>query len=189
VGAAHEAASVATVPIINAGDGTGEHPTQALLDLYTIKKELGSLDGVHVLMMGDLLRGRTVKSLAKLLRQWKVRITWVSPEGLRIPSEFVEGSEIETNDLRAVIHDADVLYVTRVQHERGSSSTDLNDRYGVTPDDMLLAKKNMVLMHPLPRLTELPVELDSDPRAAYFRQMRYGLFMRMAILADALNSV
>ena len=186
VGAAHEAASVATVPIINAGDGTGEHPTQALLDLYTIRKELGVIDDIHVLMMGDLLRGRTVKSLAKLLRRWRVRITWVSPENLRIPPEFIECGEIETNDLSAVIHDADVLYVTRVQHERGSD--ELDNCHGVTLDDMLLAKQKMVLMHPLPRLTELPTELDADPRAAYFRQMRYGLSMRMAVLADVLKN-
>ena len=182
-GAARRAAVVAAVPIINAGDGDGEHPTQALLDFYTIRKELGTVENIHVLMMGDLLRGRTVKSLAKLLRKYHVRITWVSPDGLRIPPEYVARGEIETADLAAVIPVADVLYVTRVQHERSGGGDWV---YGVTPENMARAKQRLVLMHPLPRLAELPVELDDDPRAAYFRQMRHGLFMRMAILTHVL---
>lgn len=183
-GAAHRAASVASVPIINAGDGDGEHPTQALLDFYTIRKELGAVDrtDVHVVMMGDLLRGRTVKSLAKLLRKYHVRITWVSPDGLRIPAAFLRPSEVQTDDIDSVIGEADVVYLTRAQHERGSTGI-----YGISLETMKQAKHNMILMHPLPRLTELPEELDADPRSAYFRQMRYGLYMRMAILADVLR--
>lgn len=185
IGAAHRAAAVAAIPIINAGDGAGEHPTQALLDFYTIRNELGKIDGCHVVMMGDLLRGRTVKSLAKLLRKYRVRITWVSPDDLRIPNDYVAEGEIQTDDLDSVIREADVLYVTRVQHERDGAAGDFT--YGVTPQHMMQANKHLVLMHPLPRLTELPVELDSDPRSTYFRQMRYGLFMRMAILAECMT--
>lgn len=203
VGAADRATTVATVPIINAGDGIGEHPTQALLDLLTILQEqqwrtnpgLAAwrsslndaeiiLNGLHVVMMGDLKHGRTVKSLAKLLRKFDVRISWVSPEELRIPLEFVRNGETESADLDEVIASADVLYVTRVQKERIEGNRDFC--YRVTLDHMASAKPTMVLMHPLPRVEELPVELDSDPRSAYFRQMRYGLFMRMAVLESVL---
>jgi aspartate carbamoyltransferase len=187
-GAAYRAAMVAEVPIINAGDGIGEHPTQALLDLYTIEKELGTLNGVHVILMGDLLHGRTIKSLAKLLRKYLVRITWVSPPALRVPGCFVADGEIETDDLSSVIDRADVLYITRTQHERHTTDgTGLDLKYQVTRAHLDLAKTNMVLMHPLPRNNELPVDLDSDPRSAYFRQMRNGLFVRMAILASVLD--
>jgi len=191
VGAAARAALVSQVPIINGGDGVGEHPTQALLDLYTIRQELGTTDGLHVVMMGDLLHGRTVKSLAKLLRLYDVRISWVSPDQLRIPEEFVRHGETETDDLFEVIMEADVVYVTRVQKERMITSYDAREQltmnYSVTATHMAVAKPDMVLMHPLPRVGEIPTSLDSDPRAAYFRQMSYGLFMRMAVLAKVLG--
>jgi aspartate carbamoyltransferase catalytic subunit len=183
VGAALRAASIASVPIINAGDGDNEHPTQALLDFYTIRKHFNKSDALHVLMMGDLVHGRTVKSLAKLLRKDNARITWVSPHDLRVQAEYVHHGEVQTDNLTEVIDQADVLYVTRVQHERGSSAA----VYGVTPEHMTLASKHMLLMHPLPRLAELPTSLDADPRSAYFRQMRNGLFMRMAILANVMK--
>lgn len=182
VGAARRAAAVASVPIINAGDGIGEHPTQALLDLFTIQKERNEVDGLQVTMMGDLLHGRTVKSLAKLLRNYDVRINWVSPDVLRIPSEYVRRGEVETDDLHRVIENTDVLYVTRVQAERMAFVFDNEKRYKVTTEHMERAKKNLVLMHPLPRVGEIPTELDDDPRSAYFRQMKYGLFMRMAVI-------
>lgn len=184
VGAAECAATVASVPIINAGDGIGEHPTQALLDLFTIQRERGTVDRLHVAMMGDLLHGRTVKSLAKLLRNYNVRISWVSPERLRIPIEYTRSGEIETDDLHDVIDAIDVLYVTRVQKERIGFEW-LHDgelHYGVTREHMQRAQDNLVLMHPLPRVGEIPTELDSDRRSAYFRQMKYGLYMRMAVL-------
>jgi aspartate carbamoyltransferase len=182
VGAAQRAASVASVPIINAGDGIGEHPTQALLDLFTILKERGRVDGLQVTMMGDLLHGRTVKSLAKLLRNYDVHINWVSPDVLRIPSSYIRSGEIETDDLNRVIESTDVLYVTRVQQERMAFVFDAEKRYKVTETHMARAKDDLVLMHPLPRVGEIPTELDNDPRSAYFRQMKYGLYMRMAVL-------
>lgn len=194
VGAAERAAEVAEVPIINAGDGVGEHPTQALLDFYTIRQEIGGVNGIHVAMLGDLLHGRTVKSLTKLLRKYEeVKISWVSPSMLRIPSEFVTKGEIETDDINDVITQADVLYVTRVQSERHTSELSHDDRmaleahYAITEQEMARAKQSMVLMHPLPRVHEISTAVDNDPRAAYFRQMRHGLFMRMGILSKALE--
>ena len=189
VGAAQRAAAVASVPVINAGDGVGEHPTQALLDLFTIRRERGEIDGLHVALMGDLRHGRTVKSLAKLLRNYNVQISWVSPEVLRIPEEFVRPGEIETDNLPAIIDTIDVLYVTRVQKERMAQTFDDVAFYSVTEELMAMAKPDLVLMHPLPRVGEIPTSLDADPRAAYFRQMRYGLFMRMAVLHTVLCSI
>ena len=188
VGAAARAATVASVPIINAGDGIGEHPTQALLDLYTIRKEVGRITDLHVVMLGDLLHGRTVKSLSLLLRLFSdVRISWVSPPELRIPEPFRRPSEIETEDLATVIPDADVLYVTRIQKERHGPEAETYS-YGVNATHMALAKEQLTLMHPLPRVDEIPTTLDADPRAAYFRQMRYGLFIRMGLLSKLLRA-
>ena len=186
VGAAERAAAVASVPIINGGDGVGEHPTQALLDLFTIQRERGEINGLHVAMMGDLRHGRTVKSLAKLLRNYDVRISWVSPEALRIPEKFVRPDDVETDNLPSIMDTVDVLYVTRVQKERMAHTFDDVAFYSVTEELMAMAKPNLVLMHPLPRVGEIPTSLDADPRAAYFRQMRYGLFMRMAVLHTVL---
>lgn len=185
VGAAARAARVSEVPIINAGDGIGEHPTQALLDFYTIRKEVGVSHGLWVVLMGDLKHGRTVKSLAKLLRLYDVRISWVSPSELRVPAEFVHPGEIETDDLPMVLPYADVLYVTRVQRERMDDLVDYS--YVITEADMQIAKPSMTLLHPLPRVGEISTAVDNDPRAAYFRQMRYGLFMRMGILTKVLE--
>jgi aspartate carbamoyltransferase len=184
VGAAQRAADVIDVPVINAGDGTGEHPTQALLDLYTIFKERGSLDGLHVVMVGDLLHGRTVHSLSKLLRLYGAKISFVAPDVLQIPDQYIMAGETKYSRLDDVIATADVVYMTRVQKERfATTGTETADDYGITVDHMAAAKSDMVLMHPLPRVTEIPAEIDPDPRAAYFRQMRHGLFMRMALLA------
>lgn len=189
VGASQRAAQVADVPIINAGDGVGEHPTQALLDFYTIRREFGAVDKLHVAMMGDLRHGRTVKSLSKLLRNYDVHISWVSPEMLSIPSEYWRPGEIETCDLHEVLPQVDVLYVTRVQKERLAITEEIvGADYSVTEEDMAIAKPEMVLMHPLPRVGEISTAVDNDPRAAYFRQMRYGLFMRMGILTKVLES-
>jgi len=185
MGAAARAARVSEVPIINAGDGIGEHPTQALLDFYTIRKEVGVSHGLWVVLMGDLKHGRTVKSLAKLLRLYDVRISWVSPPELRVPAEFVHPGEIETDDLPMVLPYADVLYVTRVQRERMDALVDCS--YVITEADMQIAKPTMALLHPLPRVGEISTAVDNDPRAAYFRQMRYGLFMRMGILTKVLE--
>lgn len=192
IGAAQRAAVVSSVPIINAGDGIGEHPTQALLDFFTILIERGwdqtknvtdiMNNSLSVSMMGDLKHGRTVKSLAKLLRKYGVKINWISPIDLRIPIEYLQ-KDVITDDLNEVIHSTDVLYLTRTQLERfDESSISRPIEYGITLEHMSLAKKDMVLMHPLPRTNELPTELDSDPRSAYFRQMKYGLYIRMALL-------
>ncbi len=196
VGSAALAAQYARKPIINAGDGTGEHPTQALLDLYTILQERGRIDGLTVTMLGDLRFGRTVHSLAKLLTMFRVKINYVSPELLKMPPDLVKHlaergmQQAEHTDLEAVLPETDILYVTRIQKERfvdPEQYEGVKDSYIITPDIMNRAKKNMVLMHPLPRVGEISMEVDSDPRAAYFRQMEYGMYLRMAMLALVLG--
>ncbi len=196
IGASEVAAKYARKPIINAGDGVGEHPTQALLDLYTIRTDLGKIDGLHVAMAGDLRYGRTVHSLARLLCLYDVRMTFVSPEILRLPLDVM--NEIkehnlpvrETYDVNDVIADADVLYVTRVQRERFADQAqydEVKDCYVITPELMERAKEQMVIMHPLPRINEISYAIDDDPRAAYFRQMENGMYIRMALLAAVLG--
>jgi carbamoyl-phosphate synthase/aspartate carbamoyltransferase/dihydroorotase/carbamoyl-phosphate synthase/aspartate carbamoyltransferase len=196
VGSARVAADYAQVPVINAGDGTGEHPTQALLDLFTLKEELGRIDGLHVAMVGDLKYGRTVHSLTKLLLQYKVRLTYVSPEILRLPLDLmnqVRARDLpvhETYDVADVIGDADVLYVTRVQKERFSDLAqydEVKNFYVITPELMQQARHDMVVMHPLPRVGEISYAVDTDRRAAYFRQVQNGMYIRMALLAAVLG--
>jgi aspartate carbamoyltransferase len=196
VGASEVAARYASKPIISAGDGIGEHPTQGLLDIYTIYAELGTLDGLHVAMVGDLRNGRTVHSLARLLALYGARLTLVSPQILRLPDELKREleqagsriSEIET--VEDVIADADVVYVTRVQKERFADLREyeaVKDCFEITPELMERAKRKMALMHPLPRVGEIHYDVDDDPRAAYFRQMQNGMFIRMALLAAVLG--
>jgi aspartate carbamoyltransferase len=196
VGASTLAAKYAHKPVINAGDGVGEHPTQALLDLFTIVEELGSVDGLTVTMLGDLKYGRTVHSLARLLSLYDVRLNYVSPEILRMPGEII--AELETKgipqqeheDLRAVLANTDVLYVTRVQKERFANQADyeiVSGAYVISQDTLRQAKDRMIVMHPLPRVNEISMDVDDDPRAAYFRQMEYGLYVRMALLAMVLG--
>ena len=196
MGASEVAAEYARKPIINAGDGVGEHPTQALLDLYTIRSELGRIDGLHVAMVGDLRYGRTVHSLSRLLCRYDVRMTFVSPEILRLPLDVMnevkgEGKTVnETYDVHEVISDVDVLYVTRVQRERFADQAqyeEVKDFYVITPELMENAKEKMVIMHPLPRVGEISYAIDDDPRAAYFRQMENGMYIRMALLAAVLG--
>lgn len=195
-GSASIAAAAAQIPVINAGDGIGEHPTQALLDLFTIKEELGTLDGLHVAMVGDLRYGRTVHSLTQLLSRYDVRFTFVSPEVLRLPLDYMNqvidaGKQVrETYNVADVIGSADVLYVTRVQKERFSDLAQyesLKDYYRITPELMAEAKAHAVVMHPLPRVNEIDVRIDTDPRAAYFRQVKNGMYIRMALLAAVLG--
>ena len=180
--ATERAVSVASVPIINAGNGAGEHPTQALLDLYTISKERGQIDGLNITLMGDLKHGRTVHSLVKLLRMYDVKLNFVSPQELSLPSSYLMNEDSQYLDLSPIIEKTDILYVTRVQRERLADTLVIDFSYAVNKEDMERAKENLVLMHPLPRVGEIPPELDSDPRAAYFRQMKYGLYVRMGIL-------
>jgi len=196
VGASEVAARYASKPVISAGDGVGEHPTQGLLDIYTIHTELGTIDGLHVALVGDLKNGRTVHSLARLLRMYATQLTFVSPGNLRLPSEVKEellaaGRAVtETDTLEQVIETVDVLYVTRVQKERFRDLSEyeaVKDYYEITPELMSGAKERMVLMHPLPRVGEIHYDVDDDPRAAYFRQMENGMYIRMALLAAVLG--
>jgi len=196
VGASEVAARYASKPVISAGDGIGEHPTQGLLDIYTILSELGTLDGLHVAMVGDLRNGRTVHSLARLLRLYDTRISFVSPDILRAPEDLKDelaaaGRLVsETNRVEDVISFADVVYVTRVQKERFADLREydaVKDYYEITPEVMRQARERMALMHPLPRINEIHASVDDDPRAAYFRQMANGMYIRMALLAAVLG--
>lgn len=196
IGSAKLAADYAEVPVINAGDGPGEHPTQALLDLFTIRDELGQIDGLKVAMVGDLRYGRTVHSLTRLLLSYDISLRFVSPEILRLPLKEMNkvidaGVDVrETHDVADVIQNADVLYVTRVQKERFSDLAqyeEVRDFYEITTELMEKAKKKMIVMHPLPRVGEIHYNVDKDPRAAYFRQMRNGMYIRMALLAAVLG--
>jgi aspartate carbamoyltransferase catalytic subunit len=197
-GSAAIAAKAARKPVINAGDGTGEHPTQALLDLFTIFEELGVgvVDGLTVTMLGDLKYGRTVHSLARLLSLYEVKINYVSPQILRMPQEVMDEvgqkmiKQAEFDTLDKVLPETDVLYVTRVQKERFEDPADyekVKGDYVIDTATMKAAKKDMIVMHPLPRVTEISQDFDDDPRAAYFRQMEYGLYVRMALLAMVLG--
>lgn len=196
VGSAALAAKYARKPVINAGDGVGEHPTQALLDIFTIHEELKRLDGLTVTMVGDLKNGRTVHSLARLLTLYNVKLNYVSPEILRMPAEIIEeiaGSKIEQHEfstLDPILAQTDVLYVTRIQKERFTNPDEyesVKGSYVITPEVMKGAKDEMIVMHPLPRVGEISMDVDDDPRAAYFRQMEYGLYTRMALLAMVLG--
>jgi aspartate carbamoyltransferase catalytic subunit len=196
IGSAKLAADYARVPVINAGDGPGEHPTQSLLDLFTIQDELGRLEGLKVAMIGDLRYGRTVHSLTKLLLQYNVSLRFVSPEILRLPLAIMNKvidagvNARETHEVADVIENADVLYVTRVQKERFTDLAqyeEVKEFYKITPEIMSRAKEKMVVMHPLPRVGEIHYSVDDDPRAAYFRQVRNGMYIRMALLAMVLG--
>jgi carbamoyl-phosphate synthase/aspartate carbamoyltransferase/dihydroorotase/carbamoyl-phosphate synthase/aspartate carbamoyltransferase len=195
VGSAQVAADAASVPILNAGDGAGEHPTQALLDLFTIRDELGTLDGLHIAMVGDLRFGRTVHSLTRLLLLYDVHLTFVSPEILRLPLDLMNEVRAQHNvdeiySVADIVSDVDVLYVTRVQKERFtdvSQYEEVQGFYEISPELMGRAKDRMVVLHPLPRLTEISTDVDSDSRAAYFRQVQNGMFVRMALLAAVLG--
>lgn len=196
LGSAAIAAEAARKPVINAGDGVGEHPTQALLDAFTIHEELGSLDNLIVTMLGDLKYGRTVHSLSRLLSLYNARLHYVSPEILCMPPEIIAEleakgiSQTEHKALDKVLPDTDVLYVTRVQRERFPSEDvyeSVKSAYVIDAAVMKAAKPRMIVMHPLPRVNEISVDFDDDPRAAYFRQMEYGLYVRMALLAMVLG--
>ena len=196
VGAAATAARYASKPVINAGDGVGEHPTQALLDLFTIVEELGAVDKLRIAMVGDLKYGRTVHSLTKLLLNYDVEFSFVSPEILAMPGMCCDAVQAGghkhavTEDVHDVIGEADVLYVTRVQKERFSDMAEydrVRDQYVVDEELMAKAKSRMIVMHPLPRINEISYGVDDDPRAAYFRQMRNGMYIRMALLSAVLG--
>ncbi len=197
VGTAERAAAAATVPVINAGDGPGHHPTQALLDLFTIKKELGRLDHLRVGLAGDLRNGRTVRSLAVLLSRFPGNeLVLISPPALRMGHDVIGSLEQaqqslrETADLGGAIAELDVLYQTRIQSERFESPEEYERHRGVyvvTPEVMRRFPEHAILMHPLPRREEIDALVDVDPRAAYFRQARNGLWARMAVLEWAMG--
>jgi len=199
VGSAAIAAEAASIPVINAGDGIGEHPTQALLDYVTVRKEQGRVDGLTVTMLGDLKHGRTVHSLARLLSLYQVKLNYISPEILRMPSEImkelgVKGIEqSEYKDLAEVLPETDVLYVTRIQKERFNDPAvyeSVKELYVITPDTLQTGKESLTIMHPLPRVGEISKSVDSYTRnAAYFRQMENGLHVRMVLLAGVLGKL
>lgn len=196
-GSAAIAAEAASVPVINAGDGVGEHPTQALLDAFTILEERGQIEGLTVTMLGDLKFGRTVHSLSRLLRMYPgVKLNFIAPDLLKMPNDVKVELDaaglpyFEATRLEPVLAETDVLYVTRVQKERFDDLAEyeaLKDSYIISAETLKAAKANLVLMHPLPRVGEITTDVDDDPRAAYFRQMRYGLYVRMALLALVLG--
>lgn len=196
IGSSTAAAKYVKVPIINAGDGAGEHPTQSLLDLFTIKRELGTLNGLRVAMVGDLRYGRTVHSLTKLLSRYDVSLRYVSPDTLRLPLDLMNDLIDKKIDVREfskvedVIADVDVLYVTRIQKERFTDLAqyeEVKNYFHISNDLMSRAKEKMIVMHPLPRVGEIEYNVDKDPRAAYFRQVQNGLYIRMALLAAVLG--
>ncbi len=192
-GAPLVAAQHALVPVINAGDGGHNHPTQTLTDLLTIHHEKGRFENLTVGFCGDLKFGRTVHSLISAMSRYKgTRIVLVSPEELKLPSYVKKevlrknGVEyIQTTDLEAVMPELDILYMTRVQRERFFNEEDylrLKDSYILTPEKLAGAKADLSILHPLPRVNEISVAVDSDPRAAYFKQVRYGRYIRMALM-------
>jgi aspartate carbamoyltransferase len=191
-GAATRAATVAHKPVINAGDGTGEHPTQALLDLFTIRDKLGHTDNLRVTMVGDLKHGRTVHSLARLLTMYGVQLHYVSPPELAMPSPIVAqlrergARQYETVNLGEVLDQTDVVYMTRIQKERFTAEADYQ-RYkgGYVLDRTSLGQLALgaIVMHPLPRVGEISPEVDADPRAVYFDEVENGMYVRMALLA------
>eukprot|EP01134_Creolimax_fragrantissima_P005414 CFRG5414T1 len=196
-GAADTAASVASVPVINAGDGVGEHPTQALLDLFTIREELGTVNGLTIAVIGDLKHGRTTHSLVKLLCQYQVEFVFVAEEILGMPDYVLDvvkaaGRKFTvTSDIRAIAK-ADVWYQTRIQKERFDTQEAYEackGKFTITAQTLRIAKERMCILHPLPRVDEISPEVDYDPRAAYFRQMKYGLYVRMALLAVTMGQM
>lgn len=199
LGSAQIAADCANIPVINAGDGPGEHPTQALLDFYTIKKEKGNTHGLKIAMVGDLKNGRTIHSLIKLLVKYDgIGFCLVAPKALELPKEykdFLKKSGVkfyETECLEDAIGDCDVFYMTRIQKERFKTENDYEKYKGCFVLDkklMSLAKKDMIVMHPLPRVGEIKTEVDSDPRAKYFDQVENGLYIRMALLGLVLGEI
>lgn len=194
-GSSRIAAGAVKMPVINAGDGAGQHPTQALLDMYTIKSEKGKLDGLTVGFIGDLKYGRTIHSLIKLLKFYNIHLYLISPEELTLPDTYkkeMDGYPLsfeETRDIKK-IWDCDVIYVTRIQEERFPDHKEydrLKETYKVNKELILASKKNTTVLHPLPRVNELSTDVDDLPNAAYFRQAEYGVIVRMTLLCLCLG--
>jgi aspartate carbamoyltransferase catalytic subunit len=196
-GAARLAAEFAKIPVVNCGDGAHQHPTQTFVDLYTIRRECGRLDGLHIVFAGDLRFGRAAHSLVSMFAQFDTKITLVSPPFLRLPQDLLRtlerrGVEFrEMADLEASVPDADVLYMTRIQQERFTDPAEYEKfRNAYTLDLSLLrkAREDVTILHPLPRVTEIAPEVDTHPHAAYFRQAHYGVAVRKALLALLLGA-
>jgi aspartate carbamoyltransferase catalytic subunit len=197
-GASKRAAELSTVPVINAGDGAGQHPTQALLDMYTIQREIGNIDGLSIAMVGDLANGRTVRSLCYLLTKYEdLSIYFVAPQVVRMKDDikqYLARYNVrfeEEDDLYEVASQVDVIYQTRIQRERFGDRVheyeDARGRYIITGEVMKRMSERAIVMHPLPRVDEISPEIDADPRAAYFRQAHNGLYLRMALLRMILS--
>ena len=196
-GAARYASEVSPVPVINAGDGANQHPTQTMLDLYSIYKTQGTLENLNIYLVGDLKYGRTVHSLIMALRHFNPTLHFIAPEDLSLPNEykdFCKENNIkfeEHNDFNAdVISNADILYMTRVQRERFTDPMEyerVKDVYILRASMLKKARENMKILHPLPRVNEIDYDVDNDPHAYYFEQARNGLYARQAIICDVLG--
>jgi aspartate carbamoyltransferase catalytic subunit len=195
-GAAKLAAEFSRVPIINAGTGAEEHPTQALIDLYTIKKEKGKIDGLKIAIVGDLRYGRTVHSLAYALAKYNIELTLISPETLKMRREVLSTIQskipvTENPNLEKIIPQIDVLYVTRIQKERFPDAAEyakVKGTYRIDLKTLKNAKKDLIILHPLPRIDEIAPEVDTTPQARYFQQVWNGTVVRMALLALVLGA-
>ena len=197
-GAPLRASRYSRIPVINAGDGGHQHPTQTLTDLMTIRRRMGRLDDLTIGLCGDLKFGRTVHSLIKTMARCKnIRFVLISPEELRVPdyiiTDVLEANGIaykETRSLEESMPELDILYMTRVQKERFFNEEDyirLKNSYILTKEKMSLAKPNMAVLHPLPRVNEIALDVDDDPRAAYFEQVQNGVYVRMALIMTLLG--
>ena len=195
-GAAKYSSDAVHIPVINAGDGAGHHPTQTLLDLFTIRTCHGTLEGLEVALVGDLRYGRTVHSLSGALARFGSSLTFISPPSLSMPQEIVQDLRdsgvniVETDDLSGSIDTLDVIYMTRIQKERFPDEEEYRKVAGVfclTAKDLVNAKKDMIIMHPLPRVNEISPDVDSTPHAKYFEQAFYGVVARMALLCRLLE--
>ena len=192
IGSAREATEVAKAPVINGGDGAGQHPTQALLDVFTIRSELGRVDGNTIALCGDLKYGRTVHAGVELYKHYECKLIFVAPDALKMPPEITvrlrdKGVEVEeTTDLEAAMAEANVLYMTRIQKERFDDPVEyerLKGSYILTREMVERINPDLTIMHPLPRVDEITTDVDDLPGAAYFRQARNGVFTRMALIA------
>ena len=196
-GAAKLAAEFSSVPILNAGSGAEEHPTQAFMDLYTMQKEKGKIDGLNIALLGDLRYGRTVHSLAYALSLYNIKLYLISPESLRMRHEVIRAikdkiSIVEDTNLDNIIPKIDILYVTRIQKERFPDPAEFAKVRGIYRIDLKTlknAKKNMIILHPLPRVDEIAAEVDSKPQARYFQQVWNGIVVRMTLLALVLGGM
>ncbi|MBA4421124.1 MAG: aspartate carbamoyltransferase [Anaerolinea sp.] len=198
IGSAKEAAAVSDAPVLNGGDGAGQHPTQALLDLYTIKSERGHVDGTTIVLCGDLKNGRTVHAGVEIYKHYNCKLIMVAPDQLKMPADILNklrnyGVEVEeTSNLETALAKGDVLYMTRIQKERFADPAEyerLKNSYVLTREMVERIQPKLTIMHPLPRVNEITTDVDSLTNAAYFRQVGNGVFIRMALMASVLGKV